>query len=64
MGKKKNQTMPLDVAKAVWEEYANIVLEGFSSKLAEAVASGEWEAVRSLGKEMDSFKFDFNRRNK
>lgn len=64
MGKKKknkNTGMPLDVAKAVWEEYANIRLEIFTKKLAEAVAVKDWVAVRLLGGEMSNFKFDFNR---
>jgi hypothetical protein len=64
MSKKKKQQMPLDVAKAVWEEYANIQLEMLTSKLAKAVAGKDWIAVRLLGSEMEQFKFDFNRSNK
>ena len=62
--KKKNQGMDKDVAKAVWEEYANIQLEMFTAKLAKAVAAKDWIAVRLLGGEMERFKFDFNRTNK
>jgi hypothetical protein len=61
MGKKNE--MPIDVAKAVWEEYANIRLEMFTAKLAKAVAVKDWIAVRLLGGEMEKFKFDFNRNN-
>lgn len=64
MSKKKKQQMPLDVAKAVWEEYANIRLEMFTGKLAKAVADKDWISVRLLGGEMEMFKFDFNRDNK
>ena len=62
--KNKNLGMPTDVAKAVWEEYANIIMEKFAGELAQAVAAGEWEAVRAVGKKMETFKFDFNRSNK
>lgn len=61
---KKNLAMPTDVAKAVWEEYANIKLEEFTAKLAKAVAAESWTAVRLLGGEMSMFKFDFNRTDK
>ena len=64
MGKKKKQNMPLDVAKAVWEEYANIILENFVTELAVAVASDEMDAIREVGKKMAAFKFDFNRGKK
>jgi len=64
MGKKKRQQLSVDVAKAIWEEYSNIILEKFTWKLAQAVASGEMDAVRAVGKEMNEFKFDFNRSNK
>ncbi len=56
--------MTTDVAKAVWEEYANIILENWVTELAMAVASDEMNAVREVGKKMAAFKFDFNRDNK
>ena len=62
--KNKNTAMPTDVAKSLWEEYANIKLEGFTKRLADAVAAESWDAVRAIGKEMEMFKFDFNRSNK
>jgi hypothetical protein len=59
--KRKEQKLNLDVAKAIWETYANIMLEKWVKKLAYAVASGNMDAVRAVGKEMEKFKFDFNR---
>jgi hypothetical protein len=59
--KDKKQQMPLDVAKAVWEEYSNIIKENWTRELAMAVASKEWDAVREIGKNMSAFKFKFNR---
>ena len=64
MGKRKVQQLPIDVAKAIWEEYANIILEKFTRKLAYAVASGDMDVVRAVGREMSEFKFDFNRSDK
>ena len=61
MGKKKKQNMPIDVAKAVWEEYANIYKERWTKHLSYAVGSENWDLVRKLGLEMTAFKFDFNR---
>lgn len=64
MAKEKKQQMTTDVAKAIWETYANIMLKNWVDKLAKAVASGDMDVVRELGKEMSAFKFDFNRSDK
>jgi len=64
MAKKAKQQLTTDVAKAVWEEYANIILENWVTELSVAVASGEMDAVREVGIKMATFKFDFNRGNK
>jgi len=61
---KKKQQMTTDVAKAVWEEYANIYKERWTKQLSYAVGSESWDLVRKLGMEMADFKFDFNRGNK
>lgn len=60
MGKKSKPTIDLDVAKAVWQKYADIIKERWTRDLALAVASEDMEAVRAVGKSMESFSFDFN----
>ena len=62
--KNKNTETPLDVSKAIWEEYSNIIKENWTKELATSVATEDWESVRAVGKKMESFKFDFNRSNK
>lgn len=64
MAKKKKQQMSTDVAKAVWETYANLYKERWVRTLSSAVTNRDWDAVNKLGSEMLDFRFDFNRRNK
>ena len=64
MGKRKKQELNLDVAKAIWETYANMILDRWVEKLAYAVAAEDMDAIRAVGKDMQDFKFDFNRRKK
>lgn len=63
MGKAK-VTIDLDVAKGLWQEYANLIKARWTKALAMAVASEDMEAIRAVGKSMESFSFDFNIANK
>lgn len=67
MGKKKKGQMPTKIAKGIWEEYANIILEDFAKELelAETRSNVNWAAYKSRVKDiaarMREFKFDFNK---
>lgn len=69
MSKKKKNQVPVDIAKAIWEEYANIILEKFSDQIHSTI-EGLHEshpiivAQREVLKNMKEYKFDFNRPKK
>jgi len=58
---KKKQQMTLDAAKAVWEEYADIVLENFVDELEKVLLEGDLGMIEEVIAKMNAFKFDFNR---
>lgn len=64
MAKKKEQQMSTDVAKAVWEEYANLYRERWLKQLIEAQVEKDWNKVQLLIYTIGNFRFDFNRSNK
>ncbi len=74
MGKKKskknkNTRMPIDVSKAIWEEYSNIILEKFTTDIVTALEKNNkyWRHIPELRDaltRMIYYRFDFNRSNK
>ena len=64
MAKKKKQQMSTDVAKAVWEKYANLYRERWVKQLEKASINNSWSEVYNALSDMQKFEFDFNRSNK
>lgn len=64
MAKKKKQQMSTDVAKAVWETYANLYRKRWIKQLEKASVNGHWSDVYGVLSDMQEFEFDFNRSNK
>lgn len=65
MSKKKNQ-VPVDIAKAIWEEYANIILESYADQFDNCIQGLHTShpivvAQRTIIQSMRKHKFDFNR---
>ena len=57
----KKQEMSTDVAKALWEEYANITKDKWIDQLYEAFEVKDWMEALELLLKFKKFKFDFNR---
>ncbi len=62
--KNKKQEMSTDVAKALWEEYANITKDKWIDQLYDAFEVKDWMEALELLLKFKKFKFDFNRSNK
>lgn len=75
--KKKGMQLPVDIAKVVWEMYADIVLGNFANELDDAIAKLHIshpivkgyvrdskripEMLTPIIKRMREYNFDFNR---
>ena len=64
MARKKKQQMSTDVAKVIWETYANLYRERWMKQLVDAMVEKDWDKVQSAIYTMGNFRFDFNRSGK
>ena len=53
--------MPTNVAKALWEEYANIIKDKWVTDLEVAIQHSDMGYVSQLARKIKKFKFDFNK---
>ena len=64
MSKKKKNQIPVEISKAIWEEYANIILESFANQMDNCIEGLHRshpiiKAQRPIIKAMRDYKFDF-----
>ena len=59
--KKKDLAVPVDVIKALWEKYADVIMEGYADQLEEQSDSPR---VLAIAKKMKAFRHEFNKGQK